>query len=352
MGSFFESVTDKAQTGSIKPQTFSGSGSDPDALIPVSEFIKYVEAFEQEYPNFSPEQTLTYIRQWYYNSVLGIEGLKFRTLIPDAGIITAPPPIWVDRNRFFQSVQHLKAKADENGVQDNPSPYLVEPSGEKIDIGHAFLGLDALIHRRTEAPYTTFGIPNIDPANWVADLAVAIQWITKHEDNGKPDTSAPKKAASLVKPYLDEYYKMSAPDPDLLGDADSFGLWLQWSTRPRRVLSQVLRSYYLGDSVDTLTVKRRWQIFCKFPDPKDSLVMFPFTQSGNQISWDSSIIPRWTIRIERLTDLLIKGSEGVLTATWSSLSAPPPKQYRDTTKILSRFLDWLKLKLESEIQRP
>lgn len=353
MGSLLESVTDKLKVVNVKPQTFVGSGTDSNAYILVDDFIRYVEAVEKGYPRDKSTDVLTRILAHYYGDY------KFQQLIPDAPWTEIPRgffeekielprhlnPNYVDSTTY----RHLTAKTNENGVQDNPSPYIIRPGNEEIDVGHAFLGFAALRLPRTDVPFSKFGVPNIDVASWVADLAITIQWITAHEKDGKPDSSAPKKASKLVTPYFDEYYKMSAPDPDLIGDADSFGLYLQWKKRPEQLLSQVLRSYYLGDSAIAPLVNKRWQNFCSFLDPKDARVMFPFTMSGNQISWDSSIIPRWKIRVDRMADLLIAGKAGAISGT---ISPPPPHQYRDTGKALSRFLDWLKLKLESEIQRP
>jgi hypothetical protein len=69
--------------------------------------------------------------------------------------------------------RHLAARADENAVQDNPSPYLVLANGTRVDVGHVLLGLDALIHSTpAEDPFKTYQVPAIDPASWVADLGV------------------------------------------------------------------------------------------------------------------------------------------------------------------------------------
>src|SRR4029077_17276479 len=80
----------------------------------------------------------------------------------------------------------LSAQADENGIQDNPSPYVVGANREQIDVGHALLGLDALLHPGPNNPFKAMGIPNIDPASWIGDLGVAGNWIEKHEKNGSP----------------------------------------------------------------------------------------------------------------------------------------------------------------------
>src|SRR5262249_36995586 len=50
--------------------------SNPKALIPLAQFIQYVEAVEKAYPSDKPTDIITRIRVQYYS------GLAFETLIP------------------------------------------------------------------------------------------------------------------------------------------------------------------------------------------------------------------------------------------------------------------------------
>jgi hypothetical protein len=336
MGSSTEEVVDTSQIVKIK-----GKPSDPNAEFGVLDFIAYVEALEAaaSYSSFSKAEILTTIRQQYYPGSDPIYP-KWDQLLPDAPnwigtvsgsfrrLMSSPP---IDGNAF----KHLTAKADENGTQDNPSPYAIGPRRERIDIGHTLLGLDALIHPRVAHPYSTLGISNIDPASWIADLALAAYWTESHGDG------APKKwvgpAGSSGEFFV--YYFMSAPDEDLFGDADSFGLYKLWNSVTK--LSEALRRYYIGVPPATPLVWQRWQIFCQANN-------LAYTKSGVSISWASGVTAPWIPRIDRMCDLIKLG--------WTSafaLSAPPaPRAWKYSSSALDRFLDWVKMYLEPELRTP
>ena len=133
--------------------------------------------------------------------------------------------------------QHLTARADENAIGDNPSPYIVLADGSRVDAGHLLLALDALVHPRTSSPYTDYGIASIDPAGFAADLALASFWTTYHQREGKPASDSPIRPAN---PTFDVYYRASAPNEDLLGDIDAFSAKAQWDASAGQRLSEVL----------------------------------------------------------------------------------------------------------------
>lgn len=172
---------------------FGSPVSDPNALIPVANLIRYVEDVERSCPSDTPDEIISRIRQQYYN------GMAFDQLIPDAHTFDNDLLFGrVPRNIFSASSatrDHLGAQADENAIRDNPSPYVVMPDGSRVDLGHMLLGLDALIHPRTSAPYTTYSIANIDPSSFVADLALASVWTTQHAEEGSPRSGAPRTAS-------------------------------------------------------------------------------------------------------------------------------------------------------------
>ena len=255
---------------------------------------------------------------------------------------------------------HLTAKADEVGIQDNPSPYIIASDDDEIDIGHVLLGLDALLHRTAGRPYSSFGIPNIDPASWVGDLAPAVAWTSIHKKTAKPARDAPKKAVQLVTANFDQYYAWSAPRQDLLGDADGFGMFEQWRSKLDQKLSQVLRAYYLGGDSDA-GVKRRWRNFCSFIDPADHLAMFPYTlfNLGQDALFQAASLARWRSRIDRLADLLVVGNQDMADKIWLALvppaaapPAPAPPNFPETNLALNKFADWLLLQLVAELRTP
>src|SRR5205085_2725155 len=141
--------------------------------------------------------------------------------------------------------RHLTAHADENAIGDNPSPYILLPDGRRADVGHLLLGVDALLHPRTVWPYADYGVPNIDPSSWVADLGFASMWMTQHEESGHSPPGAPVYPST---PNMDAYFRASAPDEDLLGDVESFGVQEQWGRMAGANLSAVLRAYYFGST--------------------------------------------------------------------------------------------------------
>jgi hypothetical protein len=237
--------------------------------------------------------------------------------------------------------EHLTAHADENKIGDNPSPYVVMPSGDKVDVGHLLLGLDALIHPRTGDPYATLGVPNIDPASWVADIGIAAVWMTQHEEAGSPPSDAPKKLSS---PDLNAYYQMSAPKEDLLGDVDSFGLHVQFAATAKQTLSQALRAYYIGSATQSAGVKQRWQTFCS----KNSL---GYARAGNSITWNGGVRAAVIKRVDAFNDLYGAGKFGSIgNMLKQKLGATiAHRSWPHTPTVVDRFLDWVKTNVEAEL---
>jgi hypothetical protein len=221
-------------------------------------------------------------------------------------------------------------------VGDNPSPYLALPSGEQVDVGHVFLTADALLHPETSAPYTSYGVPNIDPASWAADVGIASVWLSLAED-GSPDSRAP---SNPTPPSADAYWRMSAPEQDLLGDVDGFALKGQMSTHPQQRLSEALRAYYLGQAGSTAGVSRRFQIFCAANG-------LTYRRDGGSITWDTAWRTPTIERIDRFNTLYAAGTAGAL---YGSVVGPTRRNWPHTGEMLDRFLNWLKPRLETELR--
>jgi hypothetical protein len=325
--------------------------SDPNALIPIADFIRYVEEVEHAYPTDTPEQIVTRIRQLYYSGAT-LAGAD--ELIPDSPM-TETVPAWVPRRDFLvrgtetrrrtvrygdvsqDTYRHLTAHADENAIGDNPSPYILLPDGGRADVGHLLLGVDALLHPRTGWPYADFGVANIGPASWVADLGFASMWMTQHEESGSSPPSAPVHPPA---PDMNAYFRASAPDEDLLGDVESFGVNEQRGRMSGANLSQVLRAYYLGSAGAAAGSQSRFQTFC-------ARNFLTYARSGATITWNRAAIESvWRARIDRATDLFAGGAGGALA---SAVRTPPARQWPHTSEVLGRFLDWLKPRLEREL---
>jgi Domain of unknown function (DUF4157) len=319
-----------------------------DAVIPIDTFVRYVEDVERANPRDRPQEILSRIRVQYYGSASLADISAFSQLIPDAraydvetvvtlrgGARTTVVPRSLGRVPE-DTRRHLRAHADENRVGDNPSPYLLLPSGERIDVGHLLLGMDAQLHPRTASPYSDYGVPNVDPAGWVADVGIASVWLT-HAEEGHPHKDVPRNPPPPA--TVDEYFRMSAPDEDLLGDVDAYR-----AEEPLRdqstTLSAAIRRYYLGGT-GTAGMGTRYRTFC-------SREGFTYRRSGATVDWNTNWRQPMIDRINRFNDLYESGASGAARAmvTGGTSHRPWPR----TPDMLDKFLSWLKPRLEAELR--
>jgi len=300
----------------------------PEAVVEVDRFVAYLEEAERAFPGDSPADLLSRVRNTYYS------GFLVSQLLPDsrahgARSLHGNPCLGRTAHR------HLTARADENGVGDNPSPYVLLPSGEQVDIGHLFLGLEALLHPRTTVPFSTYGVPNIDATGWVADVGMASVWTTRHAE-GAPD---PRVSRRLAAPDRHAYYRMSAPDADLLGDVDVFAMRAQWALAAGQPLSAALRGYYLGRSGRPAGIRWRWRAFA-------AVNRLAYDRAGGRLSWDPAWWDGWVRRIDRFNDVYGAGFGGSL---WGTLTRPASRAWPETPYMLARFLAWARPRLEAEL---
>jgi hypothetical protein len=260
---------------SISYGTSTGK-TDPLALIEVRKFIELVKAVERSYPNDTSRDIVTRLRHLYYPGDNPVMAVKILALLPNANNLvtktvrsfdgtsnTVSKPRSVYKYDVGEETyRHLTAKADENRLGDNPSPYVVLPSnGEVIDVGHLLLTLDALLHPGSLHPYSTYGVPTIDPASWVADVGIGAVWLQR-QLNGNRDPDAPKNLKLSSTPTteeIDEFYKASAPEPDILGDVDGFGIYAMFERGGS--FSEQLEKYYLGWQGESPGFLFRWFLF-------------------------------------------------------------------------------------------
>jgi len=306
------------------PAALTGS----EAIIPVDRFVACLEEAERAFPDDSRADLLSRIRNTYYS------GFLVSQLLPDA---RAHGGRTLHGNPRLGRVahRHLTARADENGVGDNPAPYVLLPSGEQVDIGHLFLGLEALLHPRTTVPFSAYGVPNIDATGWVADVGMASVWTTKHAE-GAPDPRVSRRLASADR---DAYYLMSAPDADLLGDIDVFAMRAQWALAAGQPLSTALRAYYLGGKGRPPGIRWRWRAFA-------SVNRLAYGRTGGRVAWDPSWWHGWVRRIDRFNDVYGAGVGGSL---WGTLTRPTSRAWPETPYMLTLFLAWARPLLEAEL---
>jgi hypothetical protein len=314
------------RTANLWPPAAALTGRE--AVIPVDRFVAYLEEAERAFPEDSPADLLSRVRNTYYS------GFLVSQLLPDS---RAHGGRTLHGNPRLGRIahRHLTARADENGPGDNPAPYVLLPGGEQVDIGHLFLGLEALLHPRTTVPFSAYGVPNIDATGWVADVGMASVWTTKHVE-GTPD---PRVSRPLPAPDRDAYYLMSAPDADLLGDVDVFAMRAQWALAAGQPLSAALRAYYLGRPGRPAGMRWRWRAFA-------SVNRLAFRRSGGGIAWDPAWWPGWVRRIDRFNDVYGAGVGGSL---WGTLARPARRAWPETPYMLALFLDWAQPLLEAEL---
>jgi hypothetical protein len=306
----------------------SAALTGPGAVVPADQFVAYLEEAERAFPEDSPADLLSRIRNTYYT------GFLVSQLLPDsrahgARTLHGNPRLGRTAHR------HLTARASENGVGDNPSPYVLLPSGEQVDIGHLFLGLEALLHPRTTVPFSAYGVPNIDATGWVADVGMASVWTTRHAE-GTPD---PRVSRPLPVADPDAYFRMSAPPADLLGDIDVFAMRAQWALAAGQPLSAALRTYYLGRPGRPPGLRWRWRGFA-------SVNRLAYRRLGDRIAWDPAWWPGWVRRIDRFNDVYGAGVAGSL---WGTLTRPASRLWPETPYMLGLFLAWAQPLLEAEL---
>ena len=299
-----------------------------DAVIPVDRFVADLEEAERAFPADRPVDLLSRIRNSYYSGFL-VEQLLPDTRAQGGRTLHGNPRLGRTAHR------HLTARADENGVGDNPAPYVLLPSGEQVDIGHLFLGLDALLHPRTTVPFSAYGVPNIDATGWVADVGMASVWTTRHAEG----TVDPRVSRRLPSPDPDAYYRMSAPDADLWGDIDVFAMRAQWALAAGQPLSAALRAYYLGHRGRPAGMRWRWRAFT-------ACNRLTYGRDGGGIAWDPAWWSGWVRRIDRFNDVYGAGVGGSL---WGTLTRPTHRVWPETPYMLALFLTWAQPLLEAEL---
>jgi hypothetical protein len=339
--------------------------TNPQAIIGIHVFIRLVQDVEKAYSSDSPKQTVTRIRNLFYSShspaIRGLLPYADNDELIDRGFgqtNDVAPFLYATRLREVRrgdvkdaTYNRLTSQADENAVRgkpkgDNPSPYILLPNSQIVDVGHLLLALDAKLNPGSWAPYTSYNIPTIDPASWVADIGIASVWVTTHEYSGKPNDQAPPKM-TLSKPpkksELDEYYKASAPEADLLGNADGFGLFNDWNSS--QSLSEALRNYYVGPQGRRAGMRRRWLKFC--------LLNGFVTNENDQVKWKpkSQLMKGWVPRIDNFCNLYAGGPKKAQeTILPFGISRYKHDKWAHTPYMLNKFLDYVITNLSAELR--
>lgn len=229
----------------------------------------------------------------------------------------------LSRSDIPEAYARLTSDADENAIQDNPSPYLIDPDGKYVDWGHMIYGLDGLFCYKSIYPDANnpqeltgvsgyeghklrswffqadyFGIlENNDLTGYIADVFPPAAESRVYSN----DVAAADKMRenSPYYPLLNDIaalYDISAPEADILSDMDAHCLWQTWRLMEQDVIageplphrslddyskyktkfSQVLEFYYdstrllvnTGEPVITknnANYRLRFKMFCAHP---------------------------------------------------------------------------------------
>lgn len=283
--------------------------TDPKAFFTTDQFIDYIKKIEKSYfseidPNsiqgdtdYNLAQTTTRIRVHSYgmqakkSSILDIQAIgaqiAFHNLIadaPDEYLSSTIPGVREDRylnkNRFLEYpdvFEAITSNADENGFQDNPSPYVNTPTqAYKIDMGQILFGFESNLWPEMGGGYygyntyklynnadykdnlpfeyadaTTHPIKLIsyDYSGFMANVATPPAEYFFHLKKG----TSPQAGVSVpLTADLDFYYAISAPTADLFGNADALGIYMAYLNLVDNInntnlrLSDVLTLYYNG----------------------------------------------------------------------------------------------------------
>ncbi|PZO50029.1 MAG: hypothetical protein DCF14_12895 [Phormidesmis priestleyi] len=338
--------------------------ANPLALVGVERFINIVEKVEAVYKNDTPQEIITRLRRLYYPGDSGWNLINeitnqqaFAALLPNAPNSESDPlspGLLAERKVYAAELGSLDkdayailtAKANENGKEDNPSPYLVIPErNEMIDIGHLLLTLDALLHPGSNAPYSDpyYNVPTIDPASWVADVGVGSVWLTLQQ-RGTSQEGTPinlkLSSGTPTKEEIDAYYKASAPEADILGDVDGFGLFDRFNNPGRKDqrFSTHLKRYYLQNDA-RFDIHTRWQTFANEFQAKPIEATFDaddLTEVAKQA---------WVSRINKFNNLF---GDGKFSVSPGGLGRNPNWNWAYTGDMFERFSKYVQEQLKNE----
>jgi hypothetical protein len=136
------------------------------------------------------------------------------------------------------------------------------PSGDFVDVGHVFAGLDALNHpSAVKAPFGTYKITkNVDAVTWVGDLgSILAEWIFRSMEKG----------GTLTNAELQKQVDLMAPVQDMLGNVDAYAIGDAYSisSTAGQKVSEILLEYYGGPgTASTAGLAARAKRFTTFAD--------------------------------------------------------------------------------------
>jgi hypothetical protein len=172
------------------------------------------------------------------------------------------------------------------------------PDGRDIDVYHLFVGLDVLTKKTRSVPFFTIDLgPNYSAATWAGDIGAgaADATISKLEPIFRDDW-AKLNPNTTDSERLEHYYNTRAPESDLLGDIDA------WGVHALRVgkmdtIEKLLTSYYeyVYDGAQRVLTTRR----------KDAIEWFliqygfKYRENVHLSQWPSALLNQQRVAMRR-----------------------------------------------------
>ena len=207
-----------------------------DAVTPVigwDAFIAQLSAWEKAHGENDIGASITVLRRMSHRSDLPFDKVIGR---PEGGG-------FLDKQKFDATQWKLL----------NDAQQVRTPDGKIVDMQHLFVGLDVLTNMKED--HTIRGdfyeLPvgqNYSAATWAGDIgagaADAAEKFDKEWEKQNPRASRQDR--------INRYYYTRAPDADLLGDIDAWGIDESRSkTNPPRTVTELLSQYYGAPAVQS-----------------------------------------------------------------------------------------------------
>jgi hypothetical protein len=172
------------------------------------------------------------------------------------------------------------------------------PDGRDIDIYHLFVGLDVLTKKKRSVTFFTIDLgPNYSAATWAGDIGAgaADATISKLAKTFR-DCWANLNPNATDNERLEHYYNTRAPESDLLGDIDVWGVHALRGGK-MDTIEKLLTAYYediYDGSQRVLTTKRKNAIEWFL-----SQYGFKYDQTRDLAKWPSALLDQQRVAMRR-----------------------------------------------------
>jgi Domain of unknown function (DUF4157) len=275
-------------------------------------FIAQVNNFEMMHYHLDLAQRITMLRQMAHPA-----NLPFDTVIGTASgsYYENDRP---DLPRFFQMLRDAKA--------------VRTPAGEIVDMYHFIVGLDAYRTGRRDQSRTMYGraVGKSDSAStWAGDIGAGVADAVLRNDSAWEGAN-PGVAED---PRLAHYYRTRAPDADLLGDIDAWGVIDEVEDPNNVSLTAILNGYYGAAATRPQQFQnRRKSAIQRF------MAQYRLTASGGSLISGSNTTAL-TGHIRPFAEIWYRNRVTGLTNPFPSV--PTADFDRVTADMTTRFLRWL-----------